>query len=160
MSGDRSELEEFMEAEPIGANAPDAVVQQVSRDLLLFDYDGDLYGVDAMCVVGVVPFRAPAPVPGADSRVRGVIQDRGRVVVLLSHPASRVSSRPAREVTRIVVCATARGHVGLPAVSTRTVITVGLASEPTALSVYESGFGPFIYLDPTRYGDQQAVASM
>jgi chemotaxis signal transduction protein len=158
VSSEASELEAFREPEDALATPTESSKSAVSRDLLLFEYDQDLYGIGATCVVGVVPWKVPAIVPGVDARVQGVIQDRGRIVVVMAHPAARVGARPEQEPTRIVVCATARGHIGLPAVATRSVGRVELAVEPVPLSVYESEIGPFIYLDPGRYGDQPTAA--
>jgi hypothetical protein len=159
-SGDASELEEFLDPDQALGAAAELANVGVSRDLLLFEYESDLYGITATCVVGVVPWKVPAVVPGVDMRVQGVIQDRGRIVVVMAHPAARAGARPSQEPTRIVVCATARGHIGLPAMTTRSVGKVEIVSEPVPLSVYESESGPFIYLDPSRYGDQSVPAGM
>lgn len=153
------ELEEFRGADLTADLDHAGITAEVARDLLLFEYASDLYGVEAACVVGVVPWQPPVVVPGADARVSGVIQDRGRIVVVMAHPTAQVGGAPAQDPIRIVMCSTGRGHIGLPASATRNVGRVVLQKEPVALSVYESEFGPFIYLDPSRYGDRNRTAS-
>jgi hypothetical protein len=130
-----------------GALAPPE--PRLFRDLLLFEYANALYAVPAVGVEGVVPFRQPVSVPGLDPRVRGVIQDRGRIIMVLAHPAGRVGVvESATGATRIVICATARGLIGLPALATRAVGRVELDAEPRVFGVCESSHGPFTYLEP------------
>jgi chemotaxis signal transduction protein len=127
---------------------------KVLRFLLLFEFGQDRFGVDANCVDGVVPWKLPARIPGADPRVRGVLQDRGRIVVLMAHPAGlqRVGFTDGK---RIVVCATPRGHIGLPATATSSVGGVELLTAPTPLSIHDGPQGAFTYLDPLAYGLSQ-----
>lgn len=136
------------------ADEPDALDEspskpRVYRDLLLFEYGRALFAVPASGVEGVIPFRRPVSVPGIDSRVQGVIQDRGRIIMVLAHPAGRVGVvESATTPTRIVICSTARGLVGLPALATRAVGRVELDAEPSVNSVCESNHGSFTYLEP------------
>ena len=81
------------------------------------------------------------------------IQDRGRIVVVMSHPTGSAVLEPPLEVKRIVICNTARGHIGLPAMATHTVGTVELMSKPQPSAVYDSKFGTFTYIDPSRFVD-------
>jgi hypothetical protein len=119
------------------------------RDLLLFEFASALYAVPASRAVGVVPFRKPVPVPGVDPRVHGVIQDRGRIIMVLAHPAGRVGVvDSATTPTRVVICTTERGLIGLPALATRAVGRVELDAEPSAFGVCTSNHGAFTYLDP------------
>lgn len=127
----------------------------VIKDLLVFECGGDLYGLPAGCVDGVVTWKLPAPVPGSDRRVRGVLQDRGRIVVLMVHPTGRSDRDAPRDAKRIVICQTPRGLIGLPATSTRAVGPVELNVEPTPFAVHDSKLGPFTYLDPTKYGEER-----
>jgi chemotaxis signal transduction protein len=144
------ELAEFIDSGAHQAVAAD-LETTVVRDLLVFRYLDDLYGIPAACVEGVIPWKAPVPIPGADRRVQGVIQDRGRIVVLMAHPTGRSDREASPESKRIVICATPRGNVGLPATSTNAVGPVELAVEPTPFALHDSRLGPFTYLDPTMY---------
>jgi chemotaxis signal transduction protein len=138
----------------IDAEASDRSVEvresRVTRELLVFEFGQDRFAVDAACVEGVVPWKAPSRIPGADARVRGVIQDRGRIVVLMAHPAGL--QRPtSTDGKRIVICSTPRGHIGLPATATNSVGAVELLAIPTPLSIHDSKLGAFTYLDPIGY---------
>jgi chemotaxis signal transduction protein len=147
------ELEAFQDVAP-GQDQPNTQLQRVVRELLVFEYSGDAYAVLASCVAGVVPWKAPARVPGADRKVAGVIQDRGRIVVLMAHPTGR-QCESLTDAKRVVVCVTNRGYIGLPASVTRSVGPVELDAEPGAFSVHDSARGPFTYLDPTAYAVTQ-----
>jgi chemotaxis signal transduction protein len=144
------ELAEFIAADAELGTTVEARATIV-RDLLVFRYLDDLYAIPAGCVESVIPWRAPVPMPGVDRRVLGVIQDRGRIVVLMAHPTGRGDRAVATESKRIVICATPRGNVGLPATSTSAVGPVELTAEPTPFALHDSSLGPFTYLDPTLY---------
>lgn len=69
--------------------------------------------------------------------------------MVLAHPAGRAGVvESATSATRIVICSTTRGLVGLPALATRAVGRVELDVEPSANSVCESSHGAFTYLEP------------
>jgi chemotaxis signal transduction protein len=147
------ELHEFLDQEWTPGSTKQGQQETVVRDLLLFEYGGYSFAVPAECVDSVVPWKAPATVPGADSRVRGVIQDRGRIVVVMAHPTGQEGPGGGADGARIIICTTTRGHVGLPAASTNAVGPVELATEPTPYSVHDGLRGPFTYLDPAQYRD-------
>ena len=145
------ELEQFLDPHECNAGAQGQAQVAIVCDLLLFDYDGDLYAIPAASVDSVVAWKAPAPVAGTDTRVRGVVQDRGRIVVVMGHPTGEARSTGTDPPNRIVICDTPRGHLGVPATSTTAVESVSLSCEPTPGSVYDSARGPFLYLEPSRY---------
>jgi chemotaxis signal transduction protein len=147
------ELSEFLEPEGAGV-AEQQQRQTVVRDLLLFEYGGHSFAVLAERVDSVVPWKAPAAVPGADARVRGVIQDRGRIVVVMAHPTGQKEAAGEADASRIIICTTSRGHVGLPASLTNNVGPVELEAEPAAYSVHDSPRGPFTFVDPMPYCDR------
>jgi hypothetical protein len=147
------ELFEFLDQAGTPGAAEPGQRQTVVRDLLLFEYAGYSFAVPAECVDSVVPWKAPATVPGADPRVRGVIQDRGRIVVVMAHPTGQEGAAGGVDGARIIICTTPRGHVGLPAAATNAVGPVELPAEPTPYSVHDGLRGPFTYLDPTKYRD-------
>ena len=142
------ELSEFGDWELPASTAEERAKTSVVCDLLLFEYGGFLFAVPAGSVDAVVPWKTPAPVPGGDAQVGGVIQDRGRIVVVLAHPSGQHGELATAEAKRIVICTTARGLVGLPASTTNTIGPVELPAEPTPSTVYDSPSGPFTYLDP------------
>lgn len=121
------------------------------RDVFLFEYEGDKYAVSASQVVGVIPWQNPVPLPRSDPRVWGVLQDRGRIVVLLAHPRAEPQASHTRKAARIVVCSTDRGYVGLPATATLSVGPVQFPDEPHPLETVDSSAGALTYLDPSQY---------
>jgi hypothetical protein len=147
-------LDVFVDSEVLEAH-PSQAAKAVQRDLLVFEFGRDRFAVEAQRVESVVPWKAPSRIPGTDTRVRGVIQDRGRIVVVMAHPSGSAPGPNPPEGKRIVVCNTARGHIGLPATTARAVGNFTLGSEPTALSVHDSPLGAFTYLDPFDYGPNQ-----
>jgi chemotaxis signal transduction protein len=145
----KQELPGAVDAQHAKASEESSSKPRVYRDLLVFEYARSLFAVPASGVEGVVPFRTPVTVPGLDARVQGVIQDRGRIIMVLSHPAGRSGVVDfATNATRIVICTTARGLIGLPALATRAVGRVELDAEPSVFGVYESSHGAFTYLEP------------
>jgi chemotaxis signal transduction protein len=122
--------------------------RRVSRTLLLFEFDGSILGVQADRVDAVIPWRDPAPLPSASASVAGVVQDRGRIVAVLRTPLAATSTDKKASSRRILVCATQRGFLGLPADSTRGVLSVDLASEPAPGELVDSSQGPLAYVDP------------
>ncbi|HEX9621419.1 MAG TPA: chemotaxis protein CheW [Polyangiaceae bacterium] len=121
------------------------------HDLLLFEYAGTRYGLPAECVDSVVQWRTPVVIPGADARVRGVIQDRGRIVVVLAHPTGRGDGRGHEDGQRIIICTTPRGHIGIPASTASTVGQVETATTIAEFALHESSEGSFVYLNPLRH---------
>ena len=144
-----NELDAFIPNGPAHRNDPSALAGKTVLDLLMFEFAGDAYAVRAGCVDGVVPWKAPSPVPGAGTRVRGVVQDRGRIVTVLAHPAGRATT-PSSDPLRIIVCETPAGLVGLPASATRAVSSAEFAAEPVANGVYDLPSGACTFIDPTR----------
>jgi chemotaxis signal transduction protein len=148
-------LDVFIDEEASLAKASQANAVTFERDLLVFEFGRDRFAVEARRVESVVPWKPPSRIPGTDSRVHGVIQDRGRIVVVMAHPAGITPGPNPPDGKRIVVCSTARGHIGLPATTARAVGAFSLRVEPTPLSVHDSPLGAFTYLDPFDYGTKQ-----
>jgi hypothetical protein len=144
-----NELEAFIPDGPSHGNDPSPHAAKTVLDLLTFEFAGDAYAVRAGTVDGVVQWKTPSPVPGAGPRVRGVVQDRGRIVTVLTHPAGRVTA-PSTDPLRIIVCDTAAGLVGLPASATRAVFSAEFATDPVANGVYDLPSGACTFIDPTR----------
>jgi chemotaxis signal transduction protein len=88
------------------------------HDLLVVEQGELVLGIPAERVDSVVPWTSPAALPRTSPSVLGIIQDRGRLV------AVRRAERDMGAPQRIVLCATPRGLVGIPATSTRSIGTV------------------------------------
>jgi chemotaxis signal transduction protein len=148
------ELSEFLGETSDEDREQAGATPSVTCDLLVFEHGNDLFAVPASCVDSIVTWKAPAPLPGADPRVLGVIQDRGRIVMLVAHPSGKHAEElPPVEPKRVIICTTPRGYVGMPATTTRAVGCIELSCTPTHSSVCDSELGPLIYLDPTTYPD-------
>ena len=131
------------------SSAGDAAVTKLThrRSLLLFEHDGALLGVPAEAVDGVIAWRNPVRLPRASAGFAGVVQDRGRIVAVLESPLGGVKAEP-RAARRLVVCATARGFLGLPADTTRGVTVVEFAIEPPPGEIVDSSEGPLTLVLP------------
>ncbi len=123
------------------------------QDLLLFEHGGVAYGIRAESVDVVVAWSEPAPLPASVAGFAGVLQDRGRVVAILTSPLGR-SVAGEVESRRIVICKTRRGFVGLPCVRTREVGLVQLAAAPVPGEVVDSSAGPLVFVDAEHLVEQ------
>jgi chemotaxis signal transduction protein len=117
--------------------------------LLVFQYGEASFVIRAEKVETVIQWREPVPLPHSRYQLAGVIQDRGRVVAVLSHPsgaegASSGSERPSR----ILVCRTSQGHIGIPADTTQSIGQVTVDSLPASGAVVDTAAGPMTYVDP------------
>jgi chemotaxis signal transduction protein len=144
------ELSEFREDDGTLDASEQGQDRTVVRELLLFEYGGYSFAVPAACVDSIIPWKVPAPVPGADPRVRGVIQDRGRIIVVMAHPTGQAEAGVS-DGSRIIICMGPRGHVGLPATTTNAVGPIEMHAAPIPYSVHDGPHEPFTYLDPTQY---------
>ncbi|WP_437590959.1 chemotaxis protein CheW [Sorangium sp. So ce1000] len=111
-------------------------------DFLLFDMGAVTFALRAQQVEEVIAWRAPLPLPRADPRVMGILQDRGRIIVIVS-----AALAPAATPLRIVVCRAARGYLGLPAAKTRCVAAVHVFGEPAPNAVVDTSEGAVTFLD-------------
>ncbi|WP_437690325.1 chemotaxis protein CheW [Sorangium sp. So ce176] len=123
--------------------------ETAALDLLLFDSGRVTFALRAKQVEEVIAWRAPAPLPRVGPRVRGILQDRGRIVVIVSVPLAE----PAEAPLRIVVCRTARGYLGLPAGKTRCVAAVEVFGELSPDVVVDTSEGKVTFLDVTHLLD-------
>ncbi len=122
------------------------------QELLIFSLDDVLYGVPAHRVSTVVSWRAPTPIPQGGSRIAGVIQDAGRIIVVLRHPAGRAES-PTGEAARVVVVETRRGHIGFPAATTKGVENVVAPPTSSLGDVLEGSAGALSFIEPEEVVD-------
>lgn len=122
---------------------------------MLFEHAGVSFGVPAEAVDVVVAWSPPAPLPASVPGFAGVLQDRGRVVAILTSPLARPRTAEAEE-RRIVICKTRRGFVGLPCSRTREVGLVELAAPLVPGEVVDSSAGPLVFVDPEVLVEQLA----
>lgn len=121
-------------------------------ELLVFAHGNATYGVPAASVDAVVAWRKPARLPASVSGVAGVVQDRGRIVVVLDTPLGRAGTLEDSE-RRVVICTTNRGLLGLPCKHTDQVGTITFAHEPTTGELVDSTCGPLIFLEPNAIAE-------
>ncbi len=117
-----------------------------AHDLLLFEYGERVHGIRAASVDAVVAHQPPAPLPATVQAVAGVVQDRGRVVVVLRSPTG--APEDAGVVRRLLICRTERGFVGLPCSTTRQVGRVVVNEPLTPGKLLDSSEGPILFVDP------------
>lgn len=97
---------------------------QTQLDVLVVEQGDVVLGILATCVVAVVPWQTPAPLPRSSEHVLGVVQDRGRLVAV--HRYGTMAEHPKR----LVVCTASPGLIGIAATATRHVGTITLDGEP------------------------------
>ena len=139
----REQLQELLgvqDASPLEAGAR---AERATADWLLFDVGDATFALEAQQVEEVIAWRSPLPLPRADARVMGIIQDRGRIVVVLAPPRGREKETPHR----MIICRTHRGYLGLPAGKTRCVASVKLYSELLPNTVMDTSEGVVTFLD-------------
>jgi chemotaxis signal transduction protein len=110
-------------------------------ELLVFEQGHSLLGVEARAVDSVIPWRTPATLPLSAAVVLGVVQDRGRVVVV------RKGTEGA-DPRRIVICVTEEGLVGIPATTTRAVGTITVHPKLVFDEPIDTSAGVMTVLDP------------
>jgi chemotaxis signal transduction protein len=115
-------------------------------ELLTFRFQSNLLAVRAHQVSRVIGWRTPFAVPGGAAAVAGVVQDGGRIIVVLHHPAG-IALPPKERPARIVVCDTRKGPIGLPAMETRAVGAVIVEGTPAAGDLLETEDGVATFLD-------------
>jgi len=126
-----------------------AVSVAIIRDALVFEFEGTAFGIEARHVEGVIAYRPPAPIPQGNPGLRGVVQDTGRIISVLGHPAARAHVGGER-VVRIVVCSSSKGLLGLPATGTSGVQSLSLAQIPDFLDVIDTPGGAITWLEPDQ----------
>jgi chemotaxis signal transduction protein len=146
-------LDESTPFEESTEQASQEAAGKIVRDLLVFEFAGAMYAVDAVHVDDVIPWRTPIPLPRSERHILGVVQDRGRIVVVLASPTASGEEGTGGTATRILVCSTRRGCVGLPASATRAVGPVEMTQVPSPRAVLDTSAGVLTYLDPTKYAD-------
>ncbi|WP_437624276.1 chemotaxis protein CheW [Sorangium sp. So ce1151] len=148
-------LEQVQELLDLRADAPDnGPRERAVLDLLLFELGAVTFALRALQVEEVIGWRTPSPLPRADARVMGILQDRGRIIVIVSAPLAG----PAAAPLRIVVCRTPRGYLGLPAGKTRCVAAVKVFGELLPKAVVDTSEGVVTFLDVTHLLDASEAA--
>lgn len=124
-------------------------VPAIERSILVFRFADASFAVEARAVEAVIVWRKPTPLPQSDPWLDGVLQERGRIVSVLAHPTA--GAKPsAVEVSRVVVCPTSRGLVGLPATMTETVDSVMFSELPVHAVAVDTTVGIVTYVDPEQ----------
>jgi len=84
-------------------------------DLVVFSLGDRRFAIRAREVDSIIPWVEPSPLPRSAERVLGVVQDRGRLVVVFAQEPKDVHP------SRLIVCTSSRGLVGLGATETHAV---------------------------------------
>jgi chemotaxis signal transduction protein len=115
------------------------------RELLVFELDGVGFAVPARRVDAVVAFKPPSPVPDGSPALAGVIQNAGRIIAVLRHPLGAAGGK-GETPSRIIVCFTERGLIGLPATHTHGIAPIALDGRETV----ETPYGAAVLVDPEK----------
>lgn len=115
------------------------------RELLVFELNGVGFAVTARRVDAVVAFKPPSPVPDGSPALAGVMQDAGRIIAVLHHPLGE-QKQPGETPSRIIVCLTERGLIGLPATHTHGIVPVAISGSETV----ETPYGAAVLVDPEK----------
>ncbi len=118
-------------------------------ELLVFLQGDTLLGVEARHVDSVVPWRTPATLPLSAPSVLGVVQDRGRVVVVRK-------GMEGADARRIVICITDEGLVGIPATTTRAVGTITVHPKLTFDEPIDTSEGVMTIVDPRGFAEEMS----
>jgi purine-binding chemotaxis protein CheW len=86
---------------------------EVSRQLLLFDLAGRVYGCEVAPVREIVPFRRATRLPGAPAHVCGLINLRGSIVTVLDLGRRLGVTKEARERGSVILVESGTRVVGL-----------------------------------------------
>jgi len=113
--------------------------------VLIFEYEDTLFSVDLDSVDSIIEWQSPAPIPRSHPAIRGVIQDKHRIISVLQHPTGRAGTD--EDGTRITVCATPFGLVGIPTERTLHLGPIELSSRLVTGVPVESSFGFLLHLD-------------
>jgi chemotaxis signal transduction protein len=115
---------------PVGAIVDDAAAPDAEPrgpEVFVFHHDALLFALPVALVDAIIDWRAPVEVPASLPVLAGLVQHEGRVVAVARSP-SGATAASARRPTRIVVCATQHGLIGLPATSTIGVTSLALGT--------------------------------
>ena len=118
------------------------------HELLVIEQGELVLGIPAQLVDSVVPWTSPAALPRTSPWVLGIIQDRGRLV------AVRKAEKDMGAPQRIVLCATAKGLVGIPATSTRSIGSVRVLGAPRHGQPVDTDHGALTILDLDAVANQ------
>jgi chemotaxis signal transduction protein len=139
---------------PVGAivddaGAPTSEVEPRGPEVFVFHHDELLFALPVALVDAIIDWRAPVEVPASLPVLAGLVQHEGRVVTVARSP-SGATAASARRPTRIVVCATQHGLIGLPATSTIGVTSLALGTSLDGESAVETIDGRARLVSPER----------
>jgi chemotaxis signal transduction protein len=138
------ELDAFREAAVATAQAS----AHTALDVLILEQGAMVLAVLAIGVDSVIPWQTPEPLPLSADEVLGVVQDRGRLVIVQRYRA--VAERPSR----LVVCRTKGGLVGLAATATRMVGAITIQGALQIDAPVHTSAGPLTIIDPERIAER------
>ena len=125
----------------------DADTEPRGPDVLVFTHDGALFAVPVARVDAIIGWRAPIEVPAAAPALAGLVQHEGRVVAVARN-ADGGSQQRGRVPTRIILCPTRLGVVGLPATSTVGVKSLALGAVVEGAVTVDTEDGPAVVVAP------------
>jgi len=116
----------------------------VELDVLVIEQGSVVLAILSSAVDSVIPWQTPEPLPLCAQDVLGVVQDRGRLVIVQRFAAG--ADRPSR----LIVCTTTGGLIGVAATATRLVGTIEIQGELQVDVPLQTSSGPLTIIDPER----------
>lgn len=116
-------------------------------EVLLFRHEGALFAIPVASVDAIIGWRAPVEVPAGASGLAGLVQHEGRVVAV-AHGVGRHADPRGRVPSRIIVCPTRYGLVGLPATSTVGVTSLAVGVVVKGAPTVETDDGVAVVVEP------------
>lgn len=135
-----NELEAFSDT----VSAQQATGTHVELDVLVIEQGPVVLALLSSAVDSVIPWQTPEPLPLCAQDVLGVVQDRGRLVIVQRFAGA--AERPSR----LIVCTTTGGLIGVAATATRLVGTIEIYGELQVDVPLQTSSGPLTIIDPER----------
>jgi purine-binding chemotaxis protein CheW len=110
--------------------------------VLVFDIDGNRYGLDAGHVLEVLPAATLSPVPKAPPAIKGILDVHGRVVPIVdTRRALGIESREVRQSDHLIVVHTTGRIVGLHVDHAVEIVEIDDASAAASDGMFERTLG-------------------
>lgn len=141
---DMTDLSAFVD-EGIAGQGDGAGAAQ-SLPVVMFTFDDAGYVLAADRAVAIIPMRPITRLPGAHAGFAGALQDRGRIIALLSHPLAVGGAHAAG--TRVIVCQVERGLLGIPVASLAGLQELHIRVVPEHAELITHDGQPYTFIDP------------
>jgi hypothetical protein len=127
--------------------------QWLDAMMLVFEFEGVAYAVDATAVAEVMAWQRPLGLSTLRPSVFGLVEHRGRMRVVCRPDGNPVSG-PIPEHARIVVFGPKWGDIAVPAEKTHVAGSIQLSTLPIHGRELDTSIGPVRFIDPRSLAEQ------